>query len=73
MQKPWTEVLGHLHYRVLDVSSVKECVRRWCGEDVLRGVPRKEGRHEARADVEESIEEARYYMRILRGIKMGEE
>jgi oligoribonuclease len=64
---PWDAVLGYLHYRVLDVSSIKEAVRRWAPQPVLEGVPRKRLRHEARADVEESIEEAAYYMGILQG------
>jgi len=67
-REPWDRVLAHLHYRVLDVSSIKEAVRRWAPERVLRAVPVKLLRHESRADVEESLEEARYYMRVLRGL-----
>src|SRR6187401_522986 len=47
------------HYRNLDVSTLKELARRW-KPDVLKGVP-KEGRHEALADVYESIAELRHY------------
>jgi oligoribonuclease len=47
------------HYRNLDVSTLKELVRRW-KPDLLKGVP-KEGKHEALADVYESIAEMRYY------------
>jgi oligoribonuclease len=47
------------HYRNLDVSSLKELCRRW-RPDLMKGVP-KEGKHEALADVYESIEELRYY------------
>ena len=50
------------------MSSIKEAVRRWAPERVLRAVPVKLLRHESRADVEESLEEARYYMRVLRGL-----
>lgn len=67
---PWDRVLRHLHYRMLDVSSIKEAVRRWAPEKVVEEVPRKLLRHEARSDVEESIEEARYYMRLFE--QMGE-
>jgi oligoribonuclease len=47
------------HYRNLDVSTLKELARRW-RPDVLKGIP-KEGRHEALADVYESIAELRHY------------
>ena len=47
------------HYRNLDVSTLKELARRW-KPDLMKGVP-KEGKHEALADVHESIVELRYY------------
>jgi oligoribonuclease len=47
------------HYRNLDVSTLKELCRRW-KPDLMKGIP-KEGRHEALADVYESIEELKYY------------
>jgi oligoribonuclease len=47
------------HYRNLDVSTLKELVRRW-KPDLMKGIP-KEGKHEALADVYESILELRYY------------
>ena len=50
---------AYLHYRIVDVSTLKELARRWRPE-VLQGVA-KEGRHEALADVHESIEELRHY------------
>jgi oligoribonuclease len=53
----------YFHYRNLDVSTLKELARRW-KPDVLKGVP-KEGKHEALADVYESIEELRYYRRTF--------
>ncbi|KIX03305.1 uncharacterized protein Z518_06857 [Rhinocladiella mackenziei CBS 650.93] len=68
MQPPWDIILEHLHYRLFDVSAMKEMVRRWAGEDVLAGVPRKELRHTAREDVLESIGEARYYKRLIEGM-----
>lgn len=60
-REPWAAVLAHLHYRILDVSSLKEAARRWAPEGMLTGMPRKEGKHEARADILESIAEARFY------------
>ena len=47
------------HYRNLDVSTLKELVKRWKPE-LAKGIP-KEGKHEALADVYESILELRYY------------
>jgi oligoribonuclease len=49
----------YFHYRNLDVSTLKELVRRW-RPDLARGVV-KQGKHEALADIYESIEELRYY------------
>ncbi|HEV2685736.1 MAG TPA: oligoribonuclease [Actinomycetota bacterium] len=50
---------GWFHYRNLDVSTLKELARRW-KPDLMKGIP-KEGKHEALADVLESITELRYY------------
>lgn len=66
MHEPWKQVLDWLHYRILDVSSIKEAARRWSPEDVLDGVPKKQLKHEAKADILESIEEARYYQSLFR-------
>ena len=49
----------YFHYRNLDVSTLKELVRRWKPE-LMKGIP-KEGKHEALADVYESIAELKYY------------
>ena len=49
----------HFHYRNLDVSTLKELARRWKPE-LMKGIP-KEGKHEALADVYESIAEMKYY------------
>jgi oligoribonuclease len=53
------ELENWFHYRNLDVSTLKELCRRWKPE-LMKGIP-KEGRHEALADVYESIEELKYY------------
>jgi len=50
---------AYFHYRNLDVSTLKELVRRW-KPSLARGVV-KNGKHEALADVYESIEEMKYY------------
>jgi len=50
----------HLHYRLVDVSSLKELVRRWYPR-VYFSAPPKIGNHRALADARESIAELRYY------------
>jgi oligoribonuclease len=54
------EVDAYLHYRLVDVSSVKELVRRWYPR-VFFASPKKTGNHRALADIQESIAELRYY------------
>jgi oligoribonuclease len=49
-----------LHYRIVDVSSIKELSRRWYPR-VYYASPAKRGNHRALADIQESIEELRYY------------
>jgi oligoribonuclease len=49
----------YFHYRNLDVSTLKELCRRW-KPDLAKGLT-KHGRHEALADIYESIEELKYY------------
>jgi oligoribonuclease len=51
---------GHLHYRMIDVSSVKELSRRWYPR-VYFNAPSKHGGHRALADITESVNELRYY------------
>ncbi|TKK87421.1 oligoribonuclease [Herbidospora galbida] len=51
---------SHLHYRMIDVSSVKELARRWYPR-VYFASPEKQGGHRALADITESIRELRYY------------
>ncbi|WP_310529503.1 oligoribonuclease [Nocardioides sp.] len=51
---------GFLHYRNVDVSSIKELARRWYPRTYF-AAPAKRGNHRALADIQESIEELRYY------------
>jgi len=51
---------GHLHYRMVDVSSIKELSRRWYPRAYFAS-PEKKGGHRALADITESIQELRYY------------
>jgi oligoribonuclease len=50
----------HLHYRIVDVSSIKELSRRWYPRAYFNS-PTKNGNHRALADIRESIAELRYY------------
>jgi len=54
------EVETHLHYRSVDVSTVKELARRWYPA-AAAAAPRKAGGHRALDDIRESVEELRYY------------
>jgi oligoribonuclease len=54
---------SYLHYRIIDVSTLKELAKRW-RPDVIAGFA-KEGKHEALADILESIEELKHYRRTF--------
>jgi len=54
---------AYFHYRNLDVSTLKELVRRWQPE-AMKGLV-KEGKHEALADILDSIEELKYYRKTV--------
>lgn len=58
------ELEGYLHYRVVDVSSIKELARQWYPRAYFAS-PEKAGNHRALADIQESIEELRYYRRAV--------
>lgn len=53
-----------LHYRNIDVSSIKELARRWYPR-VYFQLPKKTGNHRALADIKESIKELRYYRKTV--------
>jgi len=54
------EIEEFLHYRSVDVSTVKELARRWY-PDVIAAAPKKSGGHRAMDDIRESLEELVYY------------
>jgi oligoribonuclease len=54
----------YLHYRMIDVSSVKELCRRWYPRSYF-GQPQKGLAHRALADIQESIRELEYYRRTV--------
>jgi len=54
------EIENYLHYRSIDVSTLKELALRWAPA-VLQGAPRKESAHRAHDDIRESVDELRWY------------
>ena len=64
LAKYMPRVDAHLHYRSIDVSSIKELSRRWFPR-VYFNAPAKDGGHRALADIRESIRELEYYRRAV--------
>lgn len=64
LQAYMPSIVDHLHYRLVDVSSIKELARRWYPR-VLACAPKKGGVHRALDDIIESIRELEYYRRSL--------
>ena len=59
LERYMPDITTHLHYRIIDVSTVKELVRGWYPADYL--VPKKQEKHRALDDVRESIAELAWY------------
>ncbi len=70
LDRDMPRLVGHLHYRVIDVSSIKELARRWYPR-VYFNAPAKHGGHRALADILESIDELRYYRAALMPVDPG--
>lgn len=64
IQRYLPRVHGHLHYRNIDVSTIKELARHWYPKTFFHA-PEKNGGHRARADILESIRELQYYRRVV--------
>ncbi|WP_229055060.1 oligoribonuclease [Aeromicrobium sp. Leaf350] len=64
LARDMAELEQYLHYRIIDVSSIKELARRWFPRAYF-AAPSKAGNHRALADIAESIEELRYYRRAV--------
>lgn len=64
LAKYMPKVDSHLHYRSIDVSSIKELARRWYPR-VYYNAPAKHGGHRALADILESVRELGYYRRTV--------
>ncbi|KAI1776809.1 ribonuclease H-like protein [Hypoxylon cercidicola] len=64
-KEPYKKVVDYLNHRILDISTLKEAARRWCPRDIIRSAPTKQGLHQAKEDILESIAEARYYKEVI--------
>ncbi len=58
------ELMNHLHYRLIDVSTIKELAGRWYPE-ARESAPQKTGNHRALGDIRDSIEELRHYRQTV--------
>ena len=64
LQRDMPRVDSYLHYRIIDVSSIKELVRRWYPKMYFAS-PTKTGNHRALGDIKDSIVELRYYREVI--------
>ncbi len=64
LERDMPAVVDHLHYRVIDVSTIKELARRWYPRTYF-AAPAKFGNHRALGDIYDSIDELRYYRSVL--------
>lgn len=64
LERYMPEVVDHLHYRIIDVSSIKELAKRWYPRTYFAS-PEKTGNHRALGDIYDSIDELRYYRAAL--------
>ncbi|GAC74431.1 hypothetical protein Golomagni_07920 [Golovinomyces magnicellulatus] len=65
--KEMPELVQHLHYRIVDVSSIKELAKRWYGQDALYKHPQQPNAqpHRALFDINASIDELKWYRQTL--------
>ncbi|MDY5585170.1 MAG: oligoribonuclease [Arcanobacterium sp.] len=64
LAKYMPNLIDHLHYRIIDVSSIKELAKRWYPRTYF-SAPEKTGNHRALGDIYDSIDELRYYRAAL--------
>ncbi|XP_024117544.1 oligoribonuclease, mitochondrial [Oryzias melastigma] len=60
LEKYMPQLMHHFHYRIIDVSTIKELCRRWFPEE-YKLVPYKKASHRALDDIQESIKELKFY------------
>jgi oligoribonuclease len=64
LSRDMPDVVEHLHYRIIDVSTIKELARRWYKRAYFQA-PVKNGGHRALGDIQDSIRELQYYRRAV--------
>lgn len=64
LDRDMPELIDYLHYRIVDVSSIKELAKRWFPRAYF-AAPEKTGNHQALGDIYDSIDELRYYRAVL--------
>lgn len=64
LSKEMPAVIEHLHYRIVDVSSIKELAKRWFPNAYAKS-PEKTGNHRALGDIIDSINELKYYREAI--------
>lgn len=65
-KEPWRKIIDHLHYRIVDVSTLKEVALRWCSQSFIDSTPAKSEKHRAKRDIIESIREAKHYQDLIK-------
>jgi oligoribonuclease len=63
-QEPYRKVVDYLHYRIFDTATLNGAALRWAPER-LNGIPVRKELHQAREDILESIEEAKFYRKVF--------
>lgn len=63
LQKQMPEIVDYLHYRIIDVSTIKELAKRWLPKAYFNA-PEKTGGHRALGDILDSIQELKYYRNV---------
>ncbi|KAG0056736.1 Oligoribonuclease, mitochondrial [Gryganskiella cystojenkinii] len=64
LEREMSPIIEHLHYRIVDVSTVKELSRRWYPKE-FKAAPPKKAAHRALDDIKESINELKYYRQTV--------
>ncbi|KAK0547025.1 Phosphatidylinositol 3,4,5-trisphosphate-dependent Rac exchanger 2 protein [Tilletia horrida] len=62
LEREFPELIEHLSYRIVDVSSIKELAARWYGK---AAIPMKKSEHRALSDIKGSIEELKHYRKTI--------
>lgn len=65
LSKYMPKFMEHLHYRIIDVSTIKELAKRWYPPSALENAPKKSGSHRALDDIRDSIAELKFYRNTL--------